>query len=124
MLNIKKISLVILGCALIVGCADNATLMPHGNNKYTVVALSYSENDATKAAMDKANKVCSEKMLTANVTKQNSIYQGLDKSNKAMMGMAGDLMNMLKARNASGSSHPEASRDDYKVIIDFTCGQE
>ncbi|MFA6409481.1 MAG: hypothetical protein WCW01_04835 [Gammaproteobacteria bacterium] len=126
--NLKKLSLIISISILIAGCANNATLLPHGNNKYTVVALSYSEDDAMKSAMNKANQVCSEKMLSVDVTKQNSVYQGVDKNQKAVMGIAGDVLNAIsynKSNNSSGfypgSSRPESSRDDYKVTLDFTC---
>ena len=106
---------------MLTGCAPviNATIFPHGKDHYTVVALSNSENRATKNAIAKATEVCQTTGKQVNVTKQNSIYQGMDKSQKAVAGLAGDVLNVIAKANAS--SHEEEGGNDYKVTLDFVC---
>jgi hypothetical protein len=116
-----KIFLAIVGFGLITGCTPyiNATVFPHGKSSYTVVALSNSENHATKNAMAKATEVCQATGKEVNVTKQNAVYQGIDKSQKAVAGFAGDVLNVIAKGNAS--SHEEEGGNDYKVTLDFVC---
>jgi hypothetical protein len=124
MLNFKNkkvlLAAIAVSCGLLAGCADNTTILPHGNNRYTVVALSHSEGDATKSAMKKATDICAQTGKSVNVVEHRSVYQGLDKKDKALAGFAGDVLDVV-SRDGFGSSHSETTDDDYKVTLEFVC---
>lgn len=118
----KKILFSLVACStLLAGCTQyiNATVLPHGNNKYSVVALSSSEDSATHNAMDKATQVCSEKGMQVNVIKQECNYRGADQQSKMLTGIAGGVLSALSHGGAGVSSG--RNHDDYKVTMDFAC---
>ncbi len=97
---------------LLVGCAST-TILPEGNGRYSLVSTSSSESAALSDAKKKANEECLKQNKQLIVLKHHSVYQGMDKTNKAMINLAGALL--------AGNGGTANSSDDYKISMMFRC---
>lgn len=109
MKSIAAISILSLG--ILAGCAST-TILPEGNGRYSLVTTSSSESYAIKDAKKKAAEKCAEENKALVVLTHKSTYQGIDKNEKAIIGLAGAVL--------AGNSNT-SSPDDYKVTMKFRC---
>lgn len=107
----KNLILIIL-VALLTGCAST-TIMPNGNGRYSLISTSSSESAAITDAKKKATEECQKQNKQLIVLKHSSVYQGMDKTNKAMINLAGALL--------AGTANSANSSEDYKVNMLFRC---
>ena len=107
----KKV-LVIATSFFLAGCAST-TILPQGNGRYSLVSTSASESAAITDAKKKATEECQKQNKHLVVLKHHSKYQGIDKSEKAVINIAGALL--------TGTSSSANSSDDYKVTMTFSC---
>ncbi len=100
------------GALFLAGCAST-TIYPEGENKFSLVATSSSEGSAEKAAEKKASDYCEKMGKKLVVLKHQSTYQGVDRNQKAVIGLASALV--------GGGPNPASSSDDYRVELKFKC---
>lgn len=103
---------IIVVLVSLAGCEDPA-VYPVGDNTYSLVSTSSSEGSAQNAAVYKATKLCQKQGKHLKVLSHDSTYQGVDKSHKAMINLAGSML--------SGKPYSANSGDDYKVNLKFKC---
>lgn len=101
-----------MGVVLLSSCA-NTTVFPEGDNKFKLVATSSEERYAENAAIKKATEYCQKQGKQVVVLSHKSEYQGVDKSQKAIIGLASSLL--------TDSGNPASSEDDYRVEVRFAC---
>lgn len=106
---------LISAAALLAGCAST-TILPEGNGQYSLVSTSASESSAIHDAKSKATEECTKQGKHLKVLKYKSIYQGMDKNERAVLNLA---QNLLKKDNTPNIG-PDSS-DDYKVTMKFKC---
>jgi len=104
-------SLLLVSGAL-VSCA-NTTVYPEGNGVYSLVATSSSEGTAQNAAKKKASEYCEKQGKQLIVMKHQSHYQGMNKDNQALIGVASAVL--------TGNSSAGTTMDDYKIELQFKC---
>lgn len=109
----KVIGMSLLAGAVLVlaGCAET-TVYPIGNGRYSLVSTSSSQGYAEKYAKKKAAKVCSDKGKQLLVVSHKTVYQGVEKKDAAIIGVAGALV---------GDAGAGQSNDDYKTTLIFKC---
>lgn len=106
--------LMLIGLSLI-GCSTaSITTMPQGKNKYTVVAISYSQSDALEEGMKKAHSICQTSGSTLKVLNTTTKYSGGTDQNLKHTISAISIL----ATDKYVSSH---DKDDYTVTIQFKC---
>ncbi|KTD31359.1 hypothetical protein E3983_13370 [Legionella israelensis] len=110
--QIFKILIMSLSFLLLASCAST-TVFPEGGNKFSLVATSSSEGMAESAAKKKASEYCSKQGKELVVLKHKSLYQGVDKSQKALIGLASSIL--------TDRANPASSSDDYRVELKFIC---
>jgi len=118
----KKAIYALVGVAtflIIAGCAQT-TIMPEGNDTYSVVSNSSSEGYAFKDALNKGTELCQKEGKSIKVLSHKGTYQGASKDTKAMMGTLSGVASILSKGNG-GSSYDGSSSDDYKVALRFKC---
>ncbi len=103
---------IFCGLGLLTGCAST-TVFPLGHNKYSLVASSSSQGSAESAAKSKAQAVCKKHGKHLVVLSHRTKYQGVNKSDKAMMNIAGAVL--------AGDPAVADSNSDYKVTMKFAC---
>jgi hypothetical protein len=96
---------------LLTSCA-NTTIYPESNGTYSLVSTSVSQSAAEKDAKEKASKQCEKQGKHLVVLNHKSKYQGMNKADKAVIGLASTL---LVGTNTTNSS------DDYIVQLKFSC---
>ena len=107
-----KKTIFLMFSLLLAGCAST-TILPEGNGKYSLVTTSFSESSAFANAKQKAVEECQKQSKQLVVLNHKSTYQGIDKKDKAMLNIAGALIN--------GNSSTANSSDDYEVTMKFRC---
>ena len=103
---------ILLTSVALVSCA-NTTVYPEGNGIYSLVATSSSEGTAQNAAKKEASKYCEQQGKQLVVMQHKSHYQGMNKDNQALIGVASAVL--------TGNSSAGKSMDDYKVDLKFKC---
>ena len=109
-LNFKVLS-VLATTALIAGCASTR-VFPQEDGTALMVASSASESAAYDAALDDAQKFCSERGRRFVMVSQSSTYNGMDKNAKAAI----ETVSVVLGKPTSASRH-----DDYRVELNFRC---
>lgn len=108
----SKLILPLVSALYLSSCA-NTTVFPEGDNKFKLVATSSEEHYAENAAIKKATEYCQKQGKQVNVLSHKSEYQGVDKSQKAVIGLASSLL--------TDGPNPASSDDDYRVEVRFAC---
>jgi hypothetical protein len=104
---------------VLVGCAHHrptAAVLPKGGGTYDVIGQGPAEQDAYQNAAKEASYTCEKKDKEMVVTKEESVYQGVDKNKK----------DQVKGENVAlafvtGRSGKERNVDDYKVTLSISC---
>lgn len=107
-----KSTFIVSALSFLYGCAST-TVFPEGNNRYSLVSTSFSESSALEDAKKKATEVCNQQNQTLIVLKHKSVYQGIDKRDKAIIDIADTVLN--------GNTTSTSNSDDYKVTMKFRC---
>lgn len=103
---------VVVTASVLAGCAST-TIFPEGKNQYSLVTTSSSEGSAEADAKKKAAKYCQKQAKNLVVLSHSTKYQGVNKQNAAMIGVASAFL--------TGGGNPARSNDDYQVTMKFTC---
>ena len=106
----KNITLA-LTCLALVGCAST-TIYPAANNTFTSVTTSSEQSYAEKDALKRARAHCEKMGKQLQVLKHESKYQGMKKSDQAVLGA---ISTVLIGVNTAKRS------DDYRVALKFRC---
>lgn len=107
----KKLAALAVGCALIAGCAST-TIYPGENNTFTSVTTSSDQGVAEKDALKKANEHCKKMGKRLVVLNRKSHYQGMKKSDAAVIGAVSTFLTGVNTAHRS---------DDNKVTLRFRC---
>jgi len=106
----KNITLA-LSCLTLAACAST-TIYPGTDNTFTSVTTSSEQSYAEKDALKRANAQCEKMGKQLQVLKHESKYQGMKKSDQAVLGAISTvLVGMNTARRD----------DDYRVALKFRC---
>lgn len=113
MIFLKKLPLPLMITAIgfLSGCAST-TIYPEPNNTFSLVTTSSDQGYAEKDALKKATEHCQTSGRRLVVLKHNTIYQGADKNNAALIGLASAVI---------GTGNTAKSAEDYQVTMKFKC---
>lgn len=111
----KKISLSLV-CSttfLLASCAST-TIYPGPNGNYSLVTTSSEQGYAQKDARKKAAEYCQSIGKNLVVINHQTNYNGADKNNAALIGLASSIF-------TPDAGNPAKSNQDYEVKMNFRC---
>lgn len=100
------------------GCSTlNTTILPHENNRYTVIATAQDRATTIHGAVKKAAAFCLTKDLNFLVLKRKTVYQGAGKELGALTRAASQL-----SMEIGGVPTPSTeTQEDYETRLLFRC---
>jgi hypothetical protein len=112
MKHITRLMLSASMITLLTSCAST-TIYPGENGTYSSVTTSREQAYAEKDAAKKAEEYCRQQGKNYIVVNHQTKYQGADKTDSAMIGLASAMF--------TGGSNPAKSNEDYQVTMTFKC---
>ncbi|MCL5260138.1 MAG: hypothetical protein M1561_00425 [Gammaproteobacteria bacterium] len=114
---IKILSIATLAAMLT--CCTTTTIVPQVGNMYIISAMSTTEAGAANAVIKKAKGMCESEKGNVKVIDQDTIYQGVDVSQQALINLANKVL-------PSNKTEPPSLPPDhaYKSTLTFKCEGE
>jgi hypothetical protein len=103
---------LLVSMILLSGCCSARTQILPKENGFLALAHSDSESCAFEECQKKAEDYCTARGKRFVLVKNESNYQGMDKTAKGIMGGIGAV---------SGAYIPTSTSEDYKVSMTFKC---
>lgn len=102
---------------LLIGCSST-TVVPQAGDFFTVSTTSDGEAKSYNAAVNKAKNVCEQQNANVAIVDQQTVYQGIDKSEQTLVKLANKVLSVgSKSEDVTPPDH------NYKTTLTFRCEQ-